>query len=255
MQACKFCGQTKRLAKAHIVPRSFYLSDNSGLPHMIMPMNGNLRSKKSRTGIYDEALNCVDCEKFFAKLDSYAFEHLIGRHSRRYVCRDADTGRYMVQDALPMAVYSPLAEREKLLAFASSVLWRASASDRPEMAGVNMGGDQEPIREGLRRGSLNDYQLAIARNTNRVWDGFVSVIGKWSDMGDALYRFDAGGFVFLLRNVNKKIERAMEPLFGSYLGCQVFILRSERESRFGRQLSFAARKSRANYGDPWKGMR
>ncbi len=249
---CRFCQLESKLAKSHIVPRSFYSLDHE-LPHMLLRLGDDVeRPKRSNTGLWDDNILCDDCEAIFAGIDGYAFEHLIGRSRKFFVCRDGN-GNLALDGALPLVIYTH-ASPINLKTFAISVLWRACVSERPEMEGVKSEREGGYL-ESLKSENFEGFELAMCRDTNFAWHGFVCVVGDWEIDGVHFDRFSAGGYMFLIRSAGDKKSDSLESLFYKYQGYQTALCRSELESAFAIQMAGAARKIRSAFGDPWRGLR
>jgi hypothetical protein len=210
------------------------------------------RPKRSNTGLWDEEILCDECESHFAEIDGYAFEHLIGDRKRFFVCRDK-SGDLILDGIIPLITYTHASVR-KLTAFAISVLWRASVSDRPEMKGVKSA-NEERFLFCLKNKEFAEFELGLCRDTNPAWKGFVCVVGNWEIDGAHVERFSAGGYMFLIRRKASERPKSLWVLFDRYQGYQVAMCRSELESAFAVQMAGAARKARNAYGDPWRGLR
>ena len=85
---CKYCGQTKALIKAHLVPRCFY-PKLEGQPHYLLTTDGS-RPNKSWTGLYDPNILCAECDAMIGEFDQYACELLLPWPSRAHLLRESD---------------------------------------------------------------------------------------------------------------------------------------------------------------------
>lgn len=250
---CKFCGITAKLVKSHIVPRSFYKRDDSGLPHMLIQLDKVGRSKRSQCGLYDSNLNCIECEKYFSTLDTYAADVLFGKRNQRFVCRD-EQGILMQSAGLPILLYSRIADPIKLTKFACSVLWRACASEMKEVSAVKLGEVADKIKFGLLNNDVSGFEVAIMKDVNPDWSGFVSIIGETKNFGGSIYRFDAGGFVFLVKETTVKVKR-ISILFSKYKGHQIYLCQNKSNSVFARKMAGIVKQNYTSYGDPWGKLR
>lgn len=76
---CQYCGEDKKLIKAHIIPESFFKplrADNGDVPYLMTDLQGEF-PKKSPIGVYDKTILCRDCEDQFAQWDEYGFKTLV----------------------------------------------------------------------------------------------------------------------------------------------------------------------------------
>ena len=74
---CKFCGQEKKLIKAHIVPKGFYI----GLKYdrYLFVNVRTAQYKYSQQGGYDNSILCADCDNHvFGDFDKEGYRVLLG---------------------------------------------------------------------------------------------------------------------------------------------------------------------------------
>ncbi len=117
---CRFCGEERKLIKAHIIPRSFYRIDPTDRQPSRLVTNVEGRyTQKIRSGIYDSSLVCEECEHRFGPLDDYANELLLKSWDKFE--KIADCGQCI-------AYRFPKFDYCLLKLFFISVLWRAHAS-------------------------------------------------------------------------------------------------------------------------------
>jgi hypothetical protein len=132
--ACKWCGQTKPLIKAHIVPRNFFglISGDSPEKYTVLVLTN---AKKPRTflqaGIYDTSILCADCDGQFSKLDEYGWE-ILGKPLKGQIITDPATG-------IELPIEVPGVDTDKLRRFILSVLWRSSVSSLDVYSNVSLG--------------------------------------------------------------------------------------------------------------------
>jgi hypothetical protein len=142
--ACKLCSQEKKCVKAHIIPESFFrLIKRDGKPILILPDNIEKHPEKSHTGIYDENLVCIDCERLFSSCDDYAYTFLVDKFNKENPFLDGDK-------ALAFVIKS--FDYHKLKLFFVSALWRASATSNKYFSSINVG----PFESKLKAMILNN---------------------------------------------------------------------------------------------------
>lgn len=62
----------EKLVKSHVIPESFFRAIKSESDHLlVVSSNEGEYTKKSRIGIYDQEILCLDCEEKFKALDDY----------------------------------------------------------------------------------------------------------------------------------------------------------------------------------------
>jgi hypothetical protein len=67
------CGQyVEKLVKSHVIPESFFRAIKKESDHLLVVSSDKKEyTKKSRIGIYDQEILCLDCEEKFKDLDDY----------------------------------------------------------------------------------------------------------------------------------------------------------------------------------------
>jgi hypothetical protein len=69
---CKRCSEERKLVKAHIVPRSFYMDLRARDEYLnVVPANPTERIAISRIGDYDQNILCHECDQFLGVFDDY----------------------------------------------------------------------------------------------------------------------------------------------------------------------------------------
>jgi hypothetical protein len=132
--ACKWCGQTNPLIKAHIVPRNFFelISGDSPEKYAVLVRTN---TKKPRTflqaGLYDTSILCADCDGQFSKLDEYGWK-ILGNTLKGLIITDPSTG-------VELAIEVSEVDTDKLRRFILSVLWRSSVSNLDIYSNVSLG--------------------------------------------------------------------------------------------------------------------
>lgn len=73
---CKFCGQEKKLIKAHIIPRNFYLDYKNEQYMEVDELSGKFTIKQN--GSYDKNILCAECDgKILGKFDQEGYRILL----------------------------------------------------------------------------------------------------------------------------------------------------------------------------------
>jgi hypothetical protein len=75
---CKGCGKNKKLIKAHIIPKSFYMNLRGDANHLNI-ISGNVKERQIRSNIgdYDTNILCKDCDTIMEKYDDYGNKLLL----------------------------------------------------------------------------------------------------------------------------------------------------------------------------------
>lgn len=138
MTQCKLCGEAKRFADSHIIPRSLYgttLGHPSGTAR-ILSSSANVHPKRSPMGEYDPALLCTDCEASLSSCDGYAHELFVCRTPDAEV-RDSSGVHYYRYDGVDLGL---------LRFFFVTLTWRMHATNRPMFKNLSLGADAERFR-------------------------------------------------------------------------------------------------------------
>lgn len=133
LDKCRLCAKEKPLGKSHIIPKSFFERFQEGkMAAMLISNTQGIYPAKSRTGIYDPTILCLDCErKYFQEVDNYAAEILLN-----------DTAKYFTTEVGPKGLtfmHSDKVDQHLLIRFFISVLWRASVSKNTFFKRVDLG--------------------------------------------------------------------------------------------------------------------
>lgn len=120
MGICKFCGQEKKLIKAHVIPKKFYLGLNEDKYLCINSKIGKYTIQQQ--GGYDSNILCADCDN-----------HILGKFDKEgYRVLFDDFSKYKYMQAHPQYKIYQLDNTKfdyaKLRKFFISILWRASIS-------------------------------------------------------------------------------------------------------------------------------
>lgn len=126
---CKYCYKNKKLIKAHILPRKFYL-DYEKEGYQALNIDGSYKIFQS--GFYDNQILCADCDGKILKLyDDEAYRLLLDIESKK--CKT-------FIDDLPVYHYT---EKEfnydKIRKFFIALLWKASISNSEYSKNIDLG--------------------------------------------------------------------------------------------------------------------
>lgn len=175
MKKCKFCGNDKRLIKAHIIPEGFFRRQRQGKKSLeIITNKAGEYDKKAPIGVYDQAIVCNDCENIWREWDDYAQKLLAEEPlngQARY--RDAKKIAYMVKDF----------DYKKLKLFFISILWRASVSSQSFFSRVSLGSFEKMAKEFITNnnpGDSEDFSVILSK--------FCHPLGKQSTMDPYQYK-------------------------------------------------------------------
>ena len=128
---CKFCRQEKKLIKAHIIPRNFYLARKNDKYICINSKTGEYTYQQQ--GGYDSNILCGDCDNnILGEFDKEGYRVLFGDFNKyQYVQIHPKYKIYQLDNSN--------FDYTKLRKFFISILWRASISQLEEWSNINLG--------------------------------------------------------------------------------------------------------------------
>lgn len=150
---CRFCGEEKKLIKAHIIPEVFFrkIRDKKGLLYFTSAG----RQRASPKGPYDRHILCENCERLFSKCDDYAQNFLLSEFTKE---------QYQLGSS-PF-VHETQYEYDLLKLFFIALLWRASVSQHKFYQKVKID-SYEPIAKQFiieqSPGSKNDFAVFLVK--------------------------------------------------------------------------------------------
>lgn len=203
---CKFCGQNKKLIKAHIIPECFWVSsgEKSSSQYLVTPLKEEFPRRRP-IGIYDQNLVCLECEQIWNDYDTYSCELLSNQFQGKL--NEYEGFKWYVIDSYN---YSNL----KL--FFMSLLWRASASKEKFFNEVSIGCKFDgEIRDSLRNRNPKTYQdfsVVILRSDKFVGEHSIidNPIRKRLDEVN-FYKFYVGEFFVWIKVDRQKLPLWFEP--------------------------------------------
>lgn len=187
---CKFCGDEKKLIKAHIIPEAFFTLGGARLLSSLP----DVHPKRAPIGVYDPNILCADCDQSFGFLDQHVIENLLNTLGEFY--SDGEIGFRRYPQAVP----------EIVRLFALSVAWRAHHSTHEMFANVNMGPHEPSVKADLARPLDHKKVGAFVHEFDR---GSVPIIGPIPERYDNVrfLRIYTGRLIFSV----KLDQRPMPP--------------------------------------------
>lgn len=156
---CKFCGgDFPKLAKAHIIPRTFYEEVRGKDNYSIFfkaSASGNRREFK-QNGIYDDSILCSACDNKFSLADKHGREVFVRALKEKNIYRDPE--------GISCAYFLPDVNYDLLKRFVLSLVWRASITTHPFFAGVDIGPHEGRIKtllENNSSGTIDEYSFFV----------------------------------------------------------------------------------------------
>jgi hypothetical protein len=206
---CKYCGHScSKLAKAHIIPRSFYKVVRGSDKYSVeLKVKENYEKQEYwQSGIHDSNIVCESCEKLFNPFDTHGYAVLSATLSQKKVCYGSDRQ--------PYAYLIENADYHKLKLFFLSMLWRAHASSLIFFSHVNLGSHESIFRSYISTGKAplsDEYEIVLFHLINQPHPP--GIIPPWKHKADGVnvYRFYLPGLIALI----KVDKRPLPKLFKS----------------------------------------
>lgn len=173
---CKFCNQKKKLIKAHIIPKNFYLARKDARYLLINSKTGKYAYKQN--GGYDSNILCGDCDNHvFGEFDKEGYRVLFGDFNKYKYIQTYPQGKIYQLDSNNFNYV-------KLRNFFISILWRASISKLEEWSNINLGGYERKALNILKgkREYPELFKILIYKNslTEDINEGVLIAKGKTS---------------------------------------------------------------------------
>jgi hypothetical protein len=148
--SCRLCDKVSTLVKSHIVPRSFYgvYARQNDLRGFGILSGSNIKYKQ---GIYGQFL-CQTCERKFQDIDNWANNFFKSKPQKNLCSQNDAFGKSHGLIGFECSVDDKL----KMNFFASSVLWRAKASNRHEYKELILGKYEKIFKESILNNCLNE---------------------------------------------------------------------------------------------------
>lgn len=151
---CKLSGELGTFAKAHVIPKAFFITDGSVRR---ITSDQSDRPRRAPIGLYDSRLVVRKTEQWLATLDDYGVRFMRGQiGNARGIYRGGELLAYEVQGL----------DYARLKLFFLSVLWRCGASGRPELSAFSLGDEQERLRQMIVNedpGTANDFAVVMVK--------------------------------------------------------------------------------------------
>jgi hypothetical protein len=168
---CRFCNQDKpRLARAHIIPRSFFrLVRGEGHYSVLMRASRKAVTQDyTQAGIYDCGILCVECERRFSRYDTHGFAVFTNVFLHKTL--------YLDTYGIPCALLLPNVNFLLLKLFVLSVLWRASVSRLDFFNNVDLGPHEEIIKSLISNDTVeggDHYEFVCFHHIGQPYPGVI----------------------------------------------------------------------------------
>lgn len=208
---CKFCGQEKKLIKAHIIPKKFYVALKNDKYFGINSETGKYSIQQQ--GAYDSNILCGDCDNnILGELDKEGYRVLFG-----------DFNKYKCILSYPQYKIYQLSIKDfdliKLRKFFISILWRASISKLEECSKINLGPYEKRAFEILNDKRSYDelFKILIYKNVYNEGLNQQVLIGKGKTKTYKKYVIQIAGYrievIVDSRRLTKECKRQYEKYF------------------------------------------
>lgn len=216
---CRFCGQERKLVKAHIIPEGFFrrLRDNQDPPRILTNKEGEY-PKKAPIGVYDKSILCEECEPLFGGWDNYA-QQFLGEEPQ---------GGQPIYVGGELAGYKvPKYDFVNLKLFFISLLWRASVSTHQFYQRVRLGPYEEVARQLIEQrnpGTENDFSVTLAKFDHSLGSSILDPHRARFDNVNYC-RFYLGGYVAYIKVDKRKapkpfVDFMLKPVPPLYIICR-----------------------------------
>lgn len=195
---CKFCGQEKKLIKAHIIPKNFYTARKEDRYLCIIPKIKQCIFKQN--GGYDSNILCGDCDNnILGEFDKEGYRVLFGDFDKyKYILMPPHYKIYQL-DSIDF-------DYIKLRKFFISILWRASISQLKEWSNINLGGYEKKALDILKgkKEYPELFKIEIYKNC---------------------YNEDINQLIFIAKTKTQKYKKYIIQMSGYYIEIAVDITR------------------------------
>lgn len=190
---CQYCGEDRKLIKAHVIPEAFFrrLRDGQAPPRMLTNKE-NEYPKRMPIGVYDNSILCEACETRFGVWDTYAQE-LLGMEPKgaSRIAKEGVLAGYEVEDY----------RYDLLKLFFISLLWRASVSGHTFYSKVKLGPLEHIAKGFIERkdpGTPEDFSVTLAKFDHLLGETILDPHPEKKE-GINYYRFYLGSYVAYIK--------------------------------------------------------
>jgi len=155
---CSLCNQVKNLVIAHIIPRSFSLRAKGQSKQLFEAREHDTKDVQYwQNGVRDDSILCENCETKFQSGDDYGFQVLGSPPGNDALPRDESEVQEFVIKNIDYGL---------LKLFVLGVLWRASVSNQPFFARIQLGKYESMIANMIRNqnpGKFDEFPVVLVR--------------------------------------------------------------------------------------------
>jgi len=193
IMTCRFCGEDRKLIKAHIIPAGFFRILRHGqIPPQMLTTNENEYTKRMPIGVYDKNILCEICEPLFGVWDNYA-QQLLGLEPKGSspIINQGEIYGYEIQKY----------NYELLKLFFISLLWRASLSKHIFYSKVNLGLFEHIAKRFIEHndpGTPEDFSVTLAKFDHPIGKTILDPHPEKPE-GINYYRFYFGSYIAYIK--------------------------------------------------------
>ena len=215
---CKFCGEAKKLIKAHVLPKKFFSLDVED--DLIAIGTDKHYEPRCSTGVYDTNILCKECDGNIGNYDQEA---------QKLFLSDLSVYEHKGKDIyeIPSNVFN----HSRLRLFFISMIWRASISSMPMFKNISLGPKYEKIAlDILKNPTLDNENLfsVFIFKLKEIQDIPISKVFiepyPYRHKGIRMYCFVFSGYSIHMKVDNRKLD---QPILFWKPNSNLFILKKE----------------------------
>lgn len=195
---CRYCGEDKKLVKAHAIPEAFFGRLRNGQdPPRLLTNTENSYPERAPIGIYDRTILCAECEAHFGDWDNYA-QDILGPEPKgaTQIAENGKVGGYEISGY----------RYDLLKLFFVSLLWRSSISTHKFYSKVMLGPFEATAKSFVERrdpGVPEDFSVTVAKFDHPFGESILDPHAeKWDHVN--YYRFYLGSYVVYIKADKRK---------------------------------------------------
>lgn len=197
---CRFCGEQKKLIKAHVIPEGFFrrMRDGQNPPQLLTNMEGEY-PKRAPIGVYDSGILCEVCEPIFGAWDAYA---------QQFMAEEPAGGQPLYVGSQLVGYKVQSYDYRCLKLFFMSLIWRASVSQQAFFKRVSLGPYEDVALNLIKHcaeGSEDQFTVTLAKFDHPIG---ISILDPHPEKPDGVnyYCFYLGSYVAYI-----KVDRRRAP--------------------------------------------
>ncbi len=226
MKKCKFCGNEKKLIKAHIIPEGFFRRQRQGKDSLELITNKTGEyNKRVQIGVYDKTIVCNDCENIWREWDDYA---------QKLLTEEPLNGQAWYHDDQKIAYIVNNFDYKKLKLFFISILWRASVSSHQFYSRISLGSFEKIAKDFIKNnnpGGSEDFSIILSKFSHPLSKQSTMDPYQYKNSGVNYYRFYLAGYMFEVKIDDKPTPILLSKITLSEDKPLVILCRDFRKSK------------------------